>query len=179
MAMRWLTMAALLLAMGGAARDPGLVLELDRDRFVIAATDLRTGEESPALPVAIGSPAHPTPTGRFRLRSVIHNPSWNPGAAARQAGAIPQPPSDDGPMGVAKIPFAEDGSISLHGGAIPVLLGKPVSLGCVRMADDDLLSLLEWMEQRGALAGARPRATMPPGGESVRYFRRAAVLRVR
>ena len=72
------------------------------------------------------------------------------------------------PLGVGKIPFAEGGEIALHGGAHPLLLGKPMSLGCVRALDADLLALLAWLEERGALQVARPTA----GEEAVQSFRR-------
>jgi lipoprotein-anchoring transpeptidase ErfK/SrfK len=61
---------------------------------------------------------------------VVRNPGWSPGAIARSVGAHELPPSADGPLGAGKIPFAERGEIALHGGANPLLLGKPVSLGC-------------------------------------------------
>ena len=161
-----------LVASGG---DPGLLLELDRERFEVRARDLATGAESPAFPVVLGSPTHPTPSGEYPLRVVVRNPGWTPGEIARARGARPVPPSSHGPLGVGKIPFARDGEIALHGGADPLLLGKPVSLGCARATDDDLLRLLTWLEERRALA--RPRSV--DGGELHQHFRRPARVRVR
>ena len=63
----------------------------------------------------------------------------------------------------------------MHGGAHPLLLGKPVSLGCVRALDADLLVLLDWLEERGALAGDRPAAA----GERLQAFRRRTRVIVR
>jgi hypothetical protein len=164
-------LSAPLLASGG---DPGLLLELDRARFELVARDLRENARGPQLRVAIGSPAHPTPAGVFPLHQVIRNPGWKPGALARASGARKESASARGPLGVAKIPFAE-GGVALHGGAHPRLLGKPISLGCVRAADADLLGLLDWLEGRGALGPARG----GPGGETRQAFRRPARLRVR
>jgi hypothetical protein len=105
---------------------------------------------------------------------VILNPSWSPGAAAREAGALPEPPSLSSPMGVAKIPFASTGAIALHGGGDPRLLGKPVSSGCVRAADADLLRLLGWLYGHGVLGPPLERAD----GEIERPFRRPVVVAV-
>jgi hypothetical protein len=164
-------LAVSLIASGG---DPGLLLELDRASFELVARDLRADDRGPRLRVVLGSPAHPTPSGVFPLYQVIRNPGWEPGPLARATGAEPEPASERGPLGVAKIPFAA-GGVALHGGAHPRLLGKPVSLGCVRAADADLLGLLDWLEARDALGPARDR----PGGEARQAFRRPARLRVR
>lgn len=161
--------------LGAVAPDPGIVLWLDREDFELRVRDVRDGVEGPRLPVALGSPAHPTPRGEFALERVILNPAWTPGPTARAAGAEPLPASRSTPMGVAKIPFGDRGPFALHGGAIPVLLGKPVSTGCIRLADRDLLGLIAWLEERGSLRDERG----TPGGEIHRGFRRPARLLTR
>jgi L,D-transpeptidase catalytic domain len=159
----------------GGTPDPGVLLLLDRDTFEVKARDLATGADGPRLRVVLGSPAHPTPSGDFRLHDVVRNPGWKPGPIARSRGASPVPPSSEGPLGVGKIPFAAGGEIALHGGANPLLLGKPVSLGCARATDDDLLRLLTWLEERGAL-----RAPVEwSDGEVHQRFRRPARMSVR
>lgn len=157
------------------SRDPGLVIELDREAFSLVARDLAANAEGPQLRVVLGSPAHPTPAGAFPLRQVVRNPGWRPGRIARAWGARPAPPSAHGPLGVGKIPFAEGGEIALHGGADPLLLGKPVSLGCVRATDRDLLALIAWLEERGALGPPVRTAS----GELHQRFRRPARVEVR
>jgi len=77
-------------------------------------------------------------------------------------------------MGVAKIPLTSEG-LALHGGADPLLLGKPVSLGCVRLADADMLRLLDWLDGAGALASPRAAA----GGELHQSLRRRVTFEVR
>ncbi|MDH3519828.1 MAG: L,D-transpeptidase [Myxococcales bacterium] len=150
---RSLTLLFLLPLLVAGMRERGVVLELDRAQFSLTARDLDAGVEGPTLRVALGSPAHPTPTGEYSAYSVVRNPAWTPGAFARAFGAEPLPPSQRGPLGAGKIPFAAGGAIALHGGAHPLLLGKPVSLGCVRALDADFLALLDWLEARGALRG--------------------------
>ena len=170
---------ALLVMLGTAPaaaseQDPGFALHLDLSRNRLTIRDRATGEEGPVLRVAVGSPAHPTPRGRFRLGRVILRPGWRPGVAARDAGAQAAAPSITSPMGVAKLPFAENGAIALHGGGVPGLLGKPVSSGCVRASDADLLRLLLWLDlQRGL---APPAAST--SGEVVRDLWRPTRLTV-
>jgi hypothetical protein len=176
-AQRWALLACLLCLPGLTAgtSDPGVLLELDRATYEVHVRDLASGAEGPSLRVVLGSPAHPTPKGDFPLNVVVRNPGWKPGATARAYGAHPVPPSARGPLGVGKIPFAEGGEIALHGGANPLLLGKPVSLGCARATDQDLLRLLDWLEQQRALQ--RPVAIAD--GELRQYFRRPARVSVR
>jgi len=155
-----LALVLLLLPGAGGHASPdrggaGVELALDRERFTLEARDGRSGERGPVLRVVLGSPAAPTPGGRFPLHRVILNPAWHPGETARAAGAEPSAPSLDGPMGVAKLPFADGGEIALHGGGDPLLLGKPVSSGCVRASDADLLRLIAWLEERDVLGPAR------------------------
>jgi hypothetical protein len=131
--------------------DPGLVMELDQEHYRVSVRDERTGEVGPLLQVVLGSPANPTPTGSYPVSWVILRPSWHPGAGALEAGARPEPSSLTTPMGVLKIPFARGGSIALHGGGDRRLLGRPISGGCVRAGDADLLRMVAWLDLRGAL----------------------------
>ncbi len=150
------------------AADAGIDLELDRSSFTLRAIDHTSGEPGPSFPVVLGSPANPTPSGRFGIDRVILNPAWRPDAGTRRAGIRERPPSLTSPMGVAKIPFAKKGEIALHGAGDPLLLGKPVSSGCVRSDDADLLGLIAWLHGQRALG--EPQRT--DAGEVHRRFRR-------
>lgn len=141
---------AALAAAPGAAAASGLLIEVDRESFTLSTIDLRDSARGPSFPVVLGSPNHPTPMGDYPIYQVVHNPKWEPGPTARAKGAKQALPSPTGPMGVAKLPFAT-GGIALHGGAHPLLLGKPISLGCIRVRDEDLEGLLAWLSDRGAL----------------------------
>lgn len=156
--------------------DAGFELDLDlaNNRLRVRERDAAAGEWAEEFRVAVGSPAHPTPRGSFSLGRVILRPAWTPGATAAAAGAEPSGASFDSPMGVAKIPFAAAGQIALHGGGDPDVLGKPVSSGCVRASDADLLRLVAWLHLRGALAPTREM----PNGELLRDFQRPVRLRV-
>jgi hypothetical protein len=155
-----------------AGSDPGIVLYLDRDDFELRARDERDDTRGPVLRVALGSPANPTPRGVFGLRRVIMNPAWKPGPEIRERGVEPLPPGRDGPMGVAKLPFDEAPTVALHGGGIPLLLGKPITGGCIRAADADLLGLVDWLTDRGAVEDG----IVTPEGETHRLFRRPVRL---
>ena len=158
--------------MGGG--DPGLILDLDRARFEVSSLDARTGDVGPRIRIVLGSPANDTPDGDYAIGRVILNPSWHPSDSAKSAGAKPSPPSLDGPMGVAKIPFAKTGSVALHGGGDLLLLGKPISGGCVRARDADLLRIIAWLLERDALAPV----DMQLDGEVHRSFQRPVRLRI-
>jgi lipoprotein-anchoring transpeptidase ErfK/SrfK len=170
---RWIPVVAAL-TLVGAARDPGVRVRLDLERFELVAVDARRPAEPLVLPIATGSPGHPSPTGHYAPHVVVRNPGWQPGAQARAWGAEAMEPSDHTPMGVAKIPLSGDG-FALHGGANPILVGKPVSLGCVRLSDSDMLAFLDWLDRAGALAEARPAAN----GEILQPLRRPVAFDVR
>jgi hypothetical protein len=161
-------------ALLGAGGDPGLRVRIDLERFELRASDPRDAADPLVLPVATGSPAYPTPRGRFRPWVVVRNPAWKPGPTARARGAEPEDPSAETPMGIAKIPLNASG-FALHGGANPLLLGKPVSLGCVRLADTDMQRLLDWLAAAGALDAPRAIA----GGEVHQALRRRVTFEVR
>ncbi|MGH0037499.1 MAG: L,D-transpeptidase [Myxococcota bacterium] len=163
------------LASPAVAGDAGIEIQLHRDGFVLTAVDRASGEAGPSFPIAMGSPANPTPSGRFGVDRVILNPRWRPGESAVAAGVRELPPSLTSPMGVAKIPFAKKGEIALHGAGDALLLGKPVSSGCVRSDDGDLLRLVAWLHTRRALGDPRRTAA----GEVHRRFRRPVRIVVR
>jgi hypothetical protein len=84
--------------------------------------------------VAVGSPATPTPTGRFFVNESFRLSDPN------------------GPYGVAALgisahstvlhEWAQGGPIALHGTNEPGSIGEAVSHGCIRLANDDMQRLL-------------------------------------
>lgn len=152
-----------------------LVMVIESKTFQLSVRDARDGVRGPTIRVALGSPAQATPRGRFPLERVILSPAWRPGVMATKTGAQPEPPSLDTPMGAVKIPFAAGGVIALHGGGDRRALGKPISAGCVRATDADLLRVVAWLDERNALTTA----TEMQGGEVHRRFQRPIELVVR
>jgi hypothetical protein len=158
--------AAATLASASGPRDD-IVLDVDLGRFELRALD--RGVPGPLFRIAAGTPRTPTPRGRYELTRLIANPAFRPGPEATRRGASPRPPSSDGPLGVAKIPF--DGAYQLHGGGHRYAAGMPVTLGCVQLTDEAMQRLAAWLEQRGALGSSSVRS-----GELVRPFVRRARL---
>ncbi len=152
----------------------GIRIRVDLEAIELRGSDPRRPDDPLRVPVVTGSPAHPTPTGRFTPRIAIRNPAWKPGRIARDRGAERMPPSTRTPMGIAKIPLGPEG-FNLHGGADPLLLGKPASLGCLRLADDDMRALLDWLARGGALG---PQLETPEG-EVRQRIRRPVAFEVR
>ncbi len=169
------TAAAFDAARAESGEDGQLVMVIESSTFQLSVRDARGGERGPTIRVALGSPEQATPMGRFPLERIILNPAWRPGAVARRAGAEPESASLDTPMGAVKIPFAAGGAIALHGGGDPRVLGKPISGGCVRATDADLLRVVAWLDGRDALASAK----QGQNGEIYRRFRRPIELVVR
>jgi lipoprotein-anchoring transpeptidase ErfK/SrfK len=91
--------------------------------------------------VAVGTPANPTPTGRFAISEVVRqaNPRGFFGTYILTLTAHSAHLSDfDG----------GDGRVALHGTSLPQLLGRAVSHGCVRLPNG---------------AATRLGTTVPPG----------------
>ena len=164
--------AALLVSLGALDWNRDTVfIDVELEHFELRAT--ADGITTPVYRVATGTPAHPTPTGRFDLRHWIGNPGYTPGPAARANGAVATRPSRSGPLGYAKIPFFR--SFQVHGGAHRYALGAPVTLGCVQLTDDAMRRLEAWLAARGALeAGIET-----PHGEVRHLFRRPPTLVIR
>jgi len=154
-----------------------ILIEVSLADGTFQASDITRGTRGATISaqVATGSPAFPTPPGQYSPKRLILNPQWQPGAFARANGAERMPASGETPMGLAKIPLTSSGVVALHGGATPLVLGKPVSLGCVRMTDADMAALISWLDGSEALAPPRPQ----PNGEIIRAFRRPVRISVR
>src|ERR1700741_4470730 len=76
---------------------------------------MKGGEEVGSYPVAIGQRAHPTPTGRYRIRHLVWNPRWCPPDARWARGRRPRAPGDPrNPMGRVKLFFKEP-DLYIHG----------------------------------------------------------------
>ena len=63
---------ALGLALCAAAPDPGVRVHVDLEHFELIAVDTRKPDDAAlVLPIATGSPSHPSPPGHYRAREVV------------------------------------------------------------------------------------------------------------
>jgi hypothetical protein len=95
----------------------------------------RQGKRVLTVPVAIGSSATPTPTGAFYVNQKVR--------VADAEG--PYGPAVLGVSGFSNVltGWAEGGPIAIHGTRDPESIGRAVSNGCVRVANDVVARLYE------------------------------------
>jgi hypothetical protein len=109
-------------------------LVVDLDEWTAAL--LRDGRPVFRAAVGVGTNAFPTPRGSFYIREKLtnfDNPFYGPVAFGTSARS---PVLTDWPDG---------GSIGIHGTNRPDLLPGPVSHGCIRMRNEDILRLSRLM----------------------------------
>jgi hypothetical protein len=98
-----------------------------------------------SYPVAIGKQGWETPTGKFRVISMVENPAWeNPFNSSKEV----IPPGLENPLGERWIGFWTDGKdeIGFHGTYKRDSIGKAVSHGCVRMYNEDVKKLYKFVK---------------------------------
>jgi lipoprotein-anchoring transpeptidase ErfK/SrfK len=100
--------------------------------------------------VAVGTKAHPTPTGRFTVKHLIWNPAWVPPDAGWAKGKQPAKPGDPkNPMRAVKI-FFQEPDYYIHGTDNEESIGYAASHGCIRMQEADAVELARYlMEHAG------------------------------
>jgi lipoprotein-anchoring transpeptidase ErfK/SrfK len=102
--------------------------------------------------VAVGTPSYPTPTGTYRIRKIVWNPSWIPPDSKWAKNKTAKGPGEPGnPMKVAKIFFKEP-DYYIHGTGQVNSLGTADSHGCLRMSPDEVAELAQFLMQNGGQA---------------------------
>ena len=116
-------------ALGGyGAVRTHLIVDLDE----MTATLMRNGRSIFRAQVGVGTPAYPTPTGKFYIRNRLSrysSPFYGPlafGTSARSEVLT------DWPAG---------GFVGIHGTNQPELIPGRISHGCIRLSNDDILQL--------------------------------------
>lgn len=130
-----------------ANRDTALLrVEVDlaaRQVRVIASA----GDTVAAHPVAIGSKEWPTRTGSWTIGQVVLNPEWIPPDESWAEEAEGRQPGDPAnPLGRAQLVY--DLPRSIHGTNAPESIGKAVSHGSIRVANDVALALAHLLIER-------------------------------
>lgn len=118
------------------ADEINLVVRLKAKRVFVYRGD----KELYSFPVAIGKKGWETPKGSFRVFSMEVNPIFK----SFKTGQYIQP-GPRNPLGPRWIGIWTDGKTQLgfHGTNQPELIGKPVSHGCIRMHNKDVVTLYE------------------------------------
>ncbi|HEY9802634.1 MAG TPA: L,D-transpeptidase [Leptolyngbyaceae cyanobacterium] len=92
-----------------------------------------------SYPIAVGRRGWETPTGNFRVRTMLKNPTWiNPFTGKAIPGGDPE-----NPLGNYWIGFWTNGEnwIGFHGTPNQDSVGRPASHGCIRMYNKDVEEL--------------------------------------
>lgn len=115
---------------------------------------LKGGQRTASHPVAVGSTEWPTRTGEWNITQVVWNPDWNP---PDESWAEEREPRESGdpknPMGRAQLVY--DPPRSIHGTNQPSSIGKPVSHGSIRLANEVIVKVAqEVMESAGVAKDA-------------------------
>jgi lipoprotein-anchoring transpeptidase ErfK/SrfK len=126
--------------MSGWVRASAVTQRSVAARIVVDLSDrrvtlLESGRSILVVPSAIGSPATPTPTGRYYVNQKLIAPDpWGAfGPAALGISAFSP---------VLKS-WAQGGPIAIHGTNEATLLGSAVSHGCIRVRNADILRLFK------------------------------------
>jgi lipoprotein-anchoring transpeptidase ErfK/SrfK len=94
-----------------------------------------------AYPASIGSAGNPSPSGTHKIKVIVKNPSYsyNPDKNFQQGDnkePLEIPPGPNGPVGSIWIDLSEP-TYGIHGTAVPDLVDKTRSHGCVRLMNWD------------------------------------------
>lgn len=124
---------------GRTALGTHLVIRLSERRVYV----YRQERVLSSYPIAVGKEGWETPTGSFEVFQMLRNPIWE----HPWTGELVYP-GPDNPLGARWIGFWSDGtdSIGFHGTPNEDLIGQAVSHGCVRMRNQDILSLYAQVE---------------------------------
>jgi lipoprotein-anchoring transpeptidase ErfK/SrfK len=119
---------------------PAIIIERDRFRLTLWRAGTRT-----SYPIAVGQPAYPTPSGRYRIVTKQTNPTWFPPSSPWAAGLGPVPPGVSNPLGTRWMGTSAP-AIGIHGTPISGSIGTRASHGCIRMYIGDAERLYDQIE---------------------------------
>ncbi len=113
---------------------PNLVVDLSDRRVYV----YRQSTVVASYPIGVGKKGWETPTGTFQVMHMQHNPAWRHPITGQVFPAGP-----NSPLGLRWIGFWTDGHshIGFHGTPNADVVGNPVSHGCLRMRNSDVVSL--------------------------------------
>ena len=95
-------------------------------------------------PVALGKPSTPTPNYKFTIINKVKNPYWG-GMGGRfkpVKGGEPNNPLGMRWLGLSREKYTGYG---IHGNCAPFSIGKYISAGCIRMINEDVEEIFEYI----------------------------------
>jgi L,D-transpeptidase ErfK/SrfK len=116
-----------------------LLLKLSERRVYI----YQSNQVKTSFPVAIGRSGWETPTGKYEVIQMQHDPTWQHPFTGEVV-----PPGEGNPLGARWIGFWTDGTnyIGFHGTPNAETVGQRASHGCVRMYNQDVIQLFEMVK---------------------------------
>ena len=128
------------------ARSDDAVARVEVDKGLKAVRALAADGSLVAFyPATIGSTDKPAPSGNFRIRKVVRNPTYHydpkfhfKGVKAQHPFTIRSGPNN--PVGLVWIDLSKP-SYGIHGTPDPTKIGKTQSHGCIRLTNWDALDL--------------------------------------
>jgi lipoprotein-anchoring transpeptidase ErfK/SrfK len=112
---------------------------------------VRGGARVATHPVAVGSTEWPTQTGEWKIVQAVWNPEWTPPDESWAEEREPRKPGDPkNPLG--RIQLVYDPPRSIHGTNQPSSIGKAVSHGSIRVANDVGVQLAKMVMEAGGAA---------------------------
>jgi lipoprotein-anchoring transpeptidase ErfK/SrfK len=98
------------------------------------------------VPVAVGKPTTPTPVGQFAVIEMTENPVWQNPFNTRMVIGEKDPHN---PLGLRWIGFKQAGEndYGMHGTYNLSSIGRPVTNGCIRLRNEDIMALFDQVEE--------------------------------
>ena len=129
----------------GELRDLRFVVDISERELRVMSGD----REVETHPVAVGSEEWPTPTGSWEFHRVDINPEWVPPKSEEWAEdeETKAPGDPENPMGRARLVYRMPNTV--HGTDDLDSLGKAVSHGSIRVANEVALNLAEMLLKAG------------------------------
>ena len=115
---------------------------------------IRDGRVWRTYGIAVGQPAHPTPTGEYEVNDKQVDPAWYPPDSPWAAELETIPPGPGNPLGTRWIGTTAP-AIGIHGTYADSSIGYAASHGCMRMHIPDVEELFEQV-QLGTTVSIRP-----------------------
>ena len=122
----------------------------NKEWFIVVNTENRVltvyknGEIYKKYPIAVGKDSTKTPSHKFTIVNKSINPYWGGmfGKYKPIKGGAPNNPLGKRWMGLSTEKYRGYG---IHGNADPYSIGKRISAGCIRMINEDIEELFEYM----------------------------------